>query len=157
MSTSLSAKTLPRAVSWASGSSASKATVCTAAPWPRGCPGGGAGGPERACCSSRGPAPDSGRRSTSSDGETAGQVGREHTARVEFRSQCPEVVEARVHRGEEFGAQAGVLGEVDATAGRGDLLVELVEEGAEAGQTRGEVQGERPAGHGEREPPRGGL
>src|SRR3954469_4585182 len=86
------------------------------------------------------------------EGQTAGQVRGEHPARVQLGGQRTEVVGARVHRGEQFWPQTGVLGQAGPPACHGHLLVQFVEEGAETGQAGRDVQGQGPAGHREGEP-----
>ena len=66
------------------------------------------------------------------EGEAALQIGLQHALGVDARPERGEAVEVGVHHRHQLGAQARVLGEVDAPAGLGDELVETVEQRVEA-------------------------
>ena len=77
-------------------------------------------------------------------GGAGGRTGARAIGSTRSRSSA-EAVEVGVHELEQLGAQAGVLGEVDAPTGFDDELVEVVEERGEARARRRDVERQRPS------------
>ena len=88
------------------------------------------------------------------DPETAGEVGSEDTLGIDAAAGCDQVAQPRVHGGKQLRPQAGVLGQVDAPTGGGDIAVEAVQEPRKRGRSDGEVEGQGPPLLGEGERPR---
>src|SRR4051794_15691547 len=87
----------------------------------------------------------------SGEAEAALEVGLEQAGGVDAGAQLGEAVEVGVHDREQLGAQARVLGQVDAAADVGDELVEPVEELRQPGDGARDVERERPPGLRERQ------